>query len=39
MIYVRDITEKMGGTLVCGNVDLKIENISKDFTYDKKVIE
>lgn len=30
MIYVRDIVEKFGGTLVCGNMDLIIENISKD---------
>lgn len=30
MIYVRDIIEKFGGTLVCGNMDLVIENISKD---------
>lgn len=30
MIYVRDIVEKFGGTLICGNMDLVIENISKD---------
>lgn len=30
MIYVRDIVEKFGGTLVCGNIDLEIKNISKD---------
>ena len=30
MIYVRDIVEKMGGVLICGNMDLKIENVSKD---------
>lgn len=30
MIYVRDIVEKLGGILVCGYLDLKIENISKD---------
>ena len=30
MIYVRDIVEKFGGTLVCGNIDLELKNISKD---------
>ena len=30
MIYVRDIIEKFCGTLVCGNMELVIENISKD---------
>ncbi len=30
MIYVRDIVEKFGGILVCGDMDLVIENISKD---------
>ena len=30
MIYVRDIIEKFGGRLVCGNMDLEIKNISKD---------
>ena len=30
MIYVRDIIEKFGGTLVCGNMDLEVKNISKD---------
>lgn len=30
MIYVRDIVEKFGGILVCGNMDLEIKNISKD---------
>lgn len=30
MIYVRDIIEKFGGTLVCGNMDIEIKNISKD---------
>ena len=30
MIYVRDIVEKFGGTLVCGNINLEIKNISKD---------
>ena len=30
MIYVRDIVEKFNGTLVCGNIDLEIKNISKD---------
>lgn len=30
MIYVRDIVDKFNGTLVCGNMDLGIKNISKD---------
>lgn len=30
MIYVRDIVDKFGGTLVCGDMDLEIKNISKD---------
>ena len=30
MIYIRDIIEKFGGTLVSGNIDLEIKNISKD---------
>ena len=30
MIYVRDIIEKFGGKLVCGNILLEIKNISKD---------
>ena len=30
MIYVRDIIDKFGGTLVCGDMDMVIENISKD---------
>ena len=30
MIYIRDIIEKFGGKLVCGDNDLVIENISKD---------
>lgn len=30
MIYVKDIIDKFGGTLVCGNSDLEIKNISKD---------
>ena len=30
MIYVRDIIDRFGGTLVCGNMDLEIKNISKD---------
>jgi len=30
MIYVKDIIEKFGGTLVCGNMDIEIKNISKD---------
>ena len=30
MIYIRDIVEKFGGKLVCGNTLLEIKNISKD---------
>jgi len=30
MIYIRDIIEKFNGTLVCGNMNLEIKNISKD---------
>lgn len=30
MIYINDIIEKFGGILVCGDKNLKIENISKD---------
>lgn len=30
MIYIKDIIDKFGGILVCGNTDLVIENISKD---------
>ena len=30
MIYVKDIIEKFNGTLICGDIDLVIENISKD---------
>lgn len=30
MIYVRDIVERYGGTILCGNIDLEIKNISKD---------
>lgn len=30
MIYVRDIIERFNGTLVCGNMNLEIKNISKD---------
>lgn len=30
MIYVRDIIDKFGGTLISGNIDLEIKNISKD---------
>lgn len=30
MIYINDIIEKFGGILVCGDKELKIENISKD---------
>lgn len=30
MIYVKDIVLKFGGTLVCGNMDMVIDNISKD---------
>ena len=36
MIYVRDIIDRCGGTLVCGNPDLVIENISKDTRTIKK---
>lgn len=30
MIYVKDIVEKFGGTLICGDMNLEIKNISKD---------
>lgn len=30
MIYIQDIIDKFGGTLICGNINLEIKNISKD---------